>query len=391
MALPFSDHDRTKTASFDEIKKAFDALVLAANKVISEPQSRSLTDLSSEERAKKVGFIEKIRRFFSFLFGKKKNPVSYDTDENRLVRFLLDRTSYDLSEYGAFVWQKTSDEALNDETKAVEKMRETVGSLIRDSFLSSVPSGQNDLLYCENVLSPAYFELKERCLVFHRLLSERRETEEMKTADAGADTVLVGSLRNEEQYRINFEDKFYYAPLSVLRRDKFPIHYVALYRPKYWKDPGIRCFGKVKTTTRVKRKEIPVPMRQGCTGEEPYCLFTIEEWKFLKEPIKVKEEGVYEPKYTSLFLLKHCKQTFELFNVKNKGQYDLLCALHELTELKDGEALIPINETRYVKTKDAAFSLCGKDGEILERIEFSDYERHPKQYFLKLAEYFKDG
>ena len=73
---------------------------------------------------------------------------------------------------------------------------------------------------------------------------------------------------------------------------------------------------------KVRRREIDFPMSRN-NGDEEYYAFRIKEWKTLPTPIVVKDEWVNEPKFTSLFLLEHSQQSFELFNIHSEEEYRL--------------------------------------------------------------------
>lgn len=209
--------------------------------------------------------------------------------------------------------------------------------------------------------------------------------------------VLVGSFRKMEQFKINHRDRYYYLPAKNFDTDKLPIRYVALYQSAklFGANAGIRYYGEVLTTTRVKRKQIPVPM-SGNNGEESYYVFRVREWKTLNTPIAVKEEGVSEPKYTNMFLLTHCTHSYELFNVHSEEQFRLLHELKRMfdhTEMnaKGNDPMYRIDDKHSILVHEGCFDILNENGERLfdPPLRVSDFSRHPRRYFNLIAERLK--
>lgn len=207
--------------------------------------------------------------------------------------------------------------------------------------------------------------------------------------------VLVGSFGSMEQFDANIEKCFYYVPAKVFDRERLPIRYVALYQSlnMFKGDAGIKYYGEVLTTTKVKRKDIPVKMTRN-NGEEIYYAFRVREWKTLPTPIVVKEEGVREPRYTNLFLLQHCTQSYELFNIHSEEQYRLL---HELKRMfsdaavnanAQAEPIYQIDNGKSIWVHEGCFDILNENGERLFEppLRISDFARHPRQYFHMIAD-----
>ena len=219
----------------------------------------------------------------------------------------------------------------------------------------------------------------------------------LSQVDWARQDVLVGSFRKMEQFNINLKDGYYYVPAKNFDTDKLPIRYVALYQSAklFGANAGIRYYGEVLTTTRVKRKQIPVPM-SGNSGDEPYYVFRVREWKTLNTPISVKEEGVSEPKYTNMFLLTHCTHSYELFNVRSEEQFRLLHELKRMfnhTEMnaKGNDPLYRIDDKHSILVHEGCFDILNENGERLfdPPLRVSDFSRHPRYYFNLIAEKLK--
>ena len=219
----------------------------------------------------------------------------------------------------------------------------------------------------------------------------------LSQVDWSRQDVLVGSFRKMEQFKINHRDGYYYVPAKNFDTDKLPIRYVALYQSAklFGANAGIRYYGEVLTTTRVKRKQIPVPM-SGNNGDEPYYVFRVREWKTLNTPIAVKEEGVSEPKYTNMFLLTHCTHSYELFNVRSEEQFRLLHELKRMfnhTEMnaKGNDPMYRIDDKHSILVHEGCFDILNENGERLfdPPLRVLDFSRHPRYYFNLIAERLK--
>ena len=133
--------------------------------------------------------------------------------------------------------------------------------------------------------------------------------------------VLIGTLKNKEQYHINIDNKFYHMPKKSVNLVKNNIKYIALYKSNkiFGEDAGITCYGKVKEINVVQRKEIAeIPK----ASEELYCRFEIEEW--IELPHKIISNGfpLRRPIYTTFYLLNNA-HTLEELCIKNKEEFRL--------------------------------------------------------------------
>jgi len=115
--------------------------------------------------------------------------------------------------------------------------------------------------------------------------------------------VLVGSLGSIDQLKDNLARRYYYVPAENVYKDSLPVQYIALYQSYnlFGESGGIKYYGEVIETKRVKRKNIDFPIRRN-NGEEWYYAFRVKSWNKLPVAIAVKDEGVYKPKFTNMFL-----------------------------------------------------------------------------------------
>ena len=140
---------------------------------------------------------------------------------------------------------------------------------------------------------------------------------------------------------------------------------------------------------RVKRKDIQFPMQRD-NGEEWYYAFRIKEWKTLPKTIEIKDEHVSEPKFTSMFLLEHSAQSFELFNIRSEDEYRLMVEIKKAfgdlsaATTDNNTAVYRINDTRSIIVADGHFTITNDDGEILDKIPVSAFAQSPRAGFRKI-------
>lgn len=412
---------------FGSVKAVFDRFVRSVSRIIASPHHQIVTDhrvvlacraKAVDGKSKKwlIGHPEFLRKNADGIRAEKvlaaQKQISYDTAENRFAKDILILTAKMFSDFR----RRYADTQKNPDPDVLleaDRMLGTVRKLVSGSFLSSVSEYRSaQSMLPVSCMAPGYLELFKYYRMLRRGLAETlpsepifdpdesavertslpREIEtELAKVDWNVSNVLVGSLRSEEQFDINYSRKFYHVPASKVMTSRLPIRYVAMYRPKSWSDPGIRYYGEVTAASVVRRKEIPVPMRNRNNGEEPYYFFRVKRWNVLPAAIEVKEEGVYEPKYTNLFLLKNCRQSYELFHIHSEEQYRLVCELRRIfsdtsvNEKESGrEQIIRIGTNDVIRAREGYFDLCGGSGEIIERIRITDYAKHPRLYFEKI-------
>ena len=142
--------------------------------------------------------------------------------------------------------------------------------------------------------------------------------------------VLVGTLKDKEQYNINISNKFYHMPKKNINLVKNNIKYIALYKSKnfFGEDSGITCYGKVKEINVLKRNEITeIPK----ASDELYCRFEIEEWIELSHKIISNGFPLRRPIYTTFYLLNNAN-TLEELCIKNKEEFRLWMELKRFTK-----------------------------------------------------------
>ena len=219
----------------------------------------------------------------------------------------------------------------------------------------------------------------------------------LSQVDWSRQDVLVGSFGSKEQFQDNLARNYYYVPAKHLDRNRLPIHHIALYQSTkmFGNDAGIRYYGEVIEAKRLKRGEIKFQTRRH-NEDELYYAFLVKEWKELPVAISVKDEGVYEPKFTNMFLLQHCSQSYELFHIRSEEQYRLLYELKRVFESAEvnanaqSEPIYQIEGGKSVWVHEGVFDILDENGnKLTSSLRISDFAHHPRQYFNLILEQIK--
>jgi len=301
-----------------------------------------------------------------------RDSIVYESDTPS--RFMFEKTMF-----GAYVLFPYDDPDGEYKNHRFYKSIETVNI----GGLPFLP-GTTELL--ENFLAELVADSSESA--FERASLPRGIEERLAKVDWTVRDVMVGSLGSVAQFDDNIRRKYYYVPAKYINDSHLPIHYVALYqsRNRFKEYAGIRYYGEVTYMKKVKRKDIDFPMSRN-NGDEWYYAFRIKEWKTLSSPIAVKDEWVNEPKFTSLFLLEHSQQSFELFNIHSEEEYRLMVEINKAFDnlststTDNNSAVYRINDSHSVIVADGNFTITNDNGEILGSISISNFARSPRAGF----------
>ncbi|MBR4289337.1 MAG: restriction endonuclease-like protein [Oscillospiraceae bacterium] len=247
--------------------------------------------------------------------------------------------------------------------------------------------GTTELL--ENFLSELVADSSESA--FERASLPRGIEERLSKTDWSVRDVMVGSLGSVAQFEDNIKRRYYYVPAKYIKDSDLPIRYIALYQSKnrFKEYAGVRYYGEVTYMQKVKRKDIDFPISRN-NGNEMYYAFRIKAWKTLPAPIAVKDEWVNEPKFTSLFLLEHSQQSFELFNIHSEEEYRLMMEINKAfdnlsTSTADNNAAVyRINDSHAVIVADGNFTITNNTGDILGSVSISNFARSPRAGFREI-------
>lgn len=127
--------------------------------------------------------------------------------------------------------------------------------------------------------------------------------------------VLIGTVKNENQLRINLEERFYHIPKAVVFSKEMPVDYVALYVPKRIRGSEESCipyYGEVSSIELVPRSEIPVlPFNN---PDVLYYKISVKEWKPLPETIRNGCGSIYTKVFTDLQTLLNAKELSDIID-----------------------------------------------------------------------------
>ena len=225
---------------------------------------------------------------------------------------------------------------------------------------------------------------------FERATLPAGTEEKLAKVDWTVKDVLIGSVRNESQYDYCIQNLFYYVPADQIPEDRFPIRYVAMYLSRRASRPGIHCYGTVIRTEKVRRKDISFPSPNP-HQDRLYYRFTVKEWTRLKESIVYRDDRVYQPRFTNLFLLENSSETYELFNIHSEEQYRLLTEMKRAfsgfaMDTQQDEPVFRINEKRTIWAHEGCFELVNETGEVIGQFSFESFKSSPRRTFERMKE-----
>lgn len=228
---------------------------------------------------------------------------------------------------------------------------------------------------------------------FERTTLPRGIEEKLSVVDWEKRDVLIATFKSIEQFDLCFENLVFYIPENNINKDRFPIHYIALYQTNsvFGEEGEIRYYGEVVELSRVLRKEITDMPIQSENGEEEFFKILVKEWKDLTNenetgmPIKPKESGTFV-EFTNLFLLMHSEIVSEL-RFKNEEEFRFYKELKRTAskaKICDGEldTGFEYGKSKFVFSKGEILLL--QNGEILARVELAEFGRKPSQVFRTL-------
>ena len=183
--------------------------------------------------------------------------------------------------------------------------------------------------------------------------------------------VLIGKVKNERQLKVNFDEKFYHIPETVMPKNMLPVGYVALYFTESG-DAGknavcIRYCGRVIKTELVLREDIS-SLPSSNIGKK-YYKFTVDEWQEVPNPIIRDRGGVFAKAFTDIESLLSSKRLSELVhrdmkprrkrskasfseeqiaNVRLSEDFIGVTALAELISAAGETKIIPTKITKYL-------------------------------------------
>ena len=116
--------------------------------------------------------------------------------------------------------------------------------------------------------------------------------------------------------------------------------------------------------------------------DEWYYAFRIEKWNDLPSPILIKNETVYKPRYTNLFLLQNSVDTNELFNTHSSEEYRLMYELRQVISSADTYAVYRLNGGKTVHIRLGYIDIKSESGESLldSPISVSELSHRIKYY-----------
>ena len=236
------------------------------------------------------------------------------------------KNNYESNIYGAFVLFPYKDEEAYRNHRFYKSIEEVnVGAL---PFLPSTTNLMEEFL--QELIGESPYSTIERALETSNM------DQALKDEYFTNRNVLIGSLKNKEQLKINLDNKFYHTSASNVDLMNRKIDYIALAQSKntFGEEGGISYYGKIKEIRTVKRREIVEISKD---SDEEYYRFEIEEWVKLPKKILVDRYQVRKIIYTSKYLLFNSSTVREL-TIKSVEEFRLWKELMRLqsSESKEG-------------------------------------------------------
>ena len=303
-----------------------------------------------------------------------RDSIVYENDTPS--RFMFEKTMF-----GAYVLFPYDDPDGEYKNHRYYKSIETVN-------IGGIPflPGTTELL--ENFLAELVSDSPESA--FERASLPRGIEEKLAKVDWSVRDVMVGTVRTEEQLTFNIEKRGYYAPARFISEDQLPVKYIALHEEDIGDVSGIKRYGEVLTTQKLRRGRIPVTMRKGADPNEQYYYVTVREWIELPETIAIQDSFRGKPQFTNQFLLDHCNKSYQLFAISSEEEYRLMSEINkafmnlEASTAADNTAVYRINDQHSVIVADGFFTITTDSGEVLDRIAVSDFSRSPRAGFRRI-------
>ena len=165
-----------------------------------------------------------------------------------------------------------------------------------------------------------------------------------------------------------------------------------MYEEGLGSEPGIKLFGEVLTTQKVKRGSIPVASGPDTNPEEICYYFSVREWKSLPEVIAMHESFEGKPQFTNKFLLDHCTEYYQLFSITSAEEYRLMTEINRAFTTSSAktsaqnEQVYHINENLCVIASEGCITIANNNGDILKKIPMGRFARTPRSEFRKIKE-----
>ena len=342
----------------------------------------NILSLSKEGSSKEYEFIfdAKYKLDDSEKYIKRNHSIGpKEEDINTMHRYRdaiisSDAERYKHTIFGAFVLFPYNDEEdfkKNTFYKSIDKVN--IGAF---PFLPSTTSLMEEFLD-ELILESSYSG-------YERHIGQAGEEDYLKDEYFKEREVLVGTLRDRNQFNISLNHKFYHIPKNQINLSKHNIRYIALAQSKkvFQEEAGILWYGKVKSIEPVKRSDITEIPKD---SDDIYYRFEIEEWIKLPRKIEVTGYQVRSFSYTSFYLLTHAETVSEIC-IKSREEFRLWKELkrYDRNLRVDEEGKVEsfvLGNTAYVINDDEIRAINkGKDKTIRKK----DFEKSPVKSLKKL-------
>ncbi len=303
-----------------------------------------------------------------------RDSIVYESDTPS--RFMFEKTMF--GAYVLFPYDDPNEEYKNHRFyKSIETVN--IGGL---PFLP----GTTELV--ENFLAELVADSSESA--FERASLPRGIEEKLAKVDWSVRDVMVGTVRTKEQLDFNVGKKGYYVQARFISNKQLPIKYIALHEENVGAESGIKRYGEVLTTQKIRRGRIPVSMRKDADPNELYYYFTVREWIELHQPIEILDSSRGKPRFTNKFLLDHCNKSYQLFAISSEEEYRLMIEINNAFDhlststSEENTAVYRVNDKHSVVVENGSITIMNDSGDILDVISIKEFSRSPRAGFRRL-------
>lgn len=309
--------------------------------------------------------------------------------ENKIPsRFMFEKTMF-----GAYVLFPYDDEEDYANGTHIQNTEEIVGHKFYNSLetvnIGGLPFLPGTTKLVEDFLSELVADSAESA--FERASLPRGIEEKLAKVDWDVKDVLVGSVRSQEQLKYCLETNHYYVPEKYIMENDLPIKYIAIYEDQIGTQPGIKYFGEVILSTKIKRGNIPVP--SDSKPDAVYYYFKVRNWVEMSGIITIKDTN-RKPRMTNKFLLDNCNESYQLFNINSEAEYRLIMELNAAFDKMvagsdSNEAIYRIDDSHSISTLGGKFSVINSDGNIITEISADQFAKSPRIAFNRIKNVIK--
>lgn len=200
--------------------------------------------------------------------------------------------------------------------------------------------------------------------------------------------MMVGVLKNREQYEVNLNYGFYHIPVKLLTEHAQDVRYIALYRSGRFfgrEGAGVREYGRVERCTLLPRKKI---MEIPSQADEPYYRFDLVGWEVLDRPVSARALAPGVSMFTTRYLLHRCRYFPELYirSAEHWRLYVLLQRAAVRTLRSERSEVLPSAPDVTAMIAGYSIGVYTRDGRF-EQYDLREFYHAPYEFLQTISKY----